>query len=700
MGIEDNVASLMKVKRTWTHSLRNAGSCPAAVVGFGGRPLKGLDAMSYELQRDRCSVGMSVGFLEYVMSVTSKKATHCIGTNLSVSLSGLACSFCRPEKAIMQMTGAVYGQCTFPSSIWGTWIRERDGSNFTISSSSFQGFNYYSGTQFYNDFRCQSINGATYVIVQDLPRAYTVDNQFVYLCFSIEVFGANSFLMTDLANISSKISVSDVDLTLVKGFVDIDPTLTELDVCAFQPAEVRSTIMYRSGKGDTAGEMAVTCPSIIHGNYNYTLDGTKCTGNSSFAVCPGRTTVVLDYGQCADQVAYSTSGILECMGSVTRGANTYLWTWIGSGTFSSTTIRTVCFALESSSGTVLASYTPQDCLVNQVASSVSPGGLLSMVPLELCPIITSEEQESNIAAVAGGATVGVLLLVAIAIVVIVLVMKKRNKKLSAVQADGTKTTGPSKTPASNGKTPTNGHVKHVTIAAPTVVTTVNENSTSSKKAANAGDTSPEKSKESPSKVQDNPINESKPTEPTSSPPSDPTAAASTTATTSGTPAATSSPSATPAASTAAAPSVASVTAATTPTPAAAAPTAAAPTAAASTAAAAADNKAAVTAAPKTDPTPPSVNTSAAPTTSATVALTAAPTVKPTPATPAAATAAAAAGAPTVAASSGRPDKSKQAHTATTEVKPSQGDSSKAQEDKEEKTKKKKKKKKKDKKKSE
>ncbi|XP_046553414.1 flocculation protein FLO11-like [Haliotis rubra] len=528
---------------------------------------------------------------------------------------------------------------------------------------------------------------------QDLPRAYTTDNQFVYLCFNIEVFGANSFLMTDLANISSKISVSDVDLTLVKGFVDIDPTLTALDVCAFQPSEVRSTIMYRSGKGDTAGEMAVTCPSIIHGNYNYTFDGTKCTGNSSFAVCPGRTTVVIDYVQCADQVAYSTSGILECMGSVTRGANTYLWTWIGTGTFSSSTIRTVCFALEENSGTVSASYTPQDCLVNQVASSVSPGGLLSMVPLELCPI-TSEEEEGSIAAIAGGAAVGIIILIAIAVVVIVLLMKKRNKKLNTVQADGTKSTGPSKTPTANGKTPTNGHVKHVRITEPVVVTTVNETSTSTKKAANTTDKSPEKSKESPSKVQDNPKSERNPkSEPTSRPPTDAapvaaataTAASTTPATTSGTSAAASSPaasSATPAAATvtaAAAPPAASPTAATTPAPTTPAPTAA------------------VTAPPKAEPAPPSADTAAAPTTSATVAPTAAaPAVERTPAT--AATAAAVA--TTVAASPGSPVKSKQADPATTEGKSSPEDSSKAPDDKEEKTKKKKKKKKKDKKKSE
>ncbi|XP_071086991.1 anti-sigma-I factor RsgI2-like [Haliotis cracherodii] len=598
-------------------------------------------------------------------------------------------------------------QCNFPSSIWGTWIRERDGKSFTISSSSFQGFNYYSGTQFYNDFRCQEINGATYVIVQDLPRAYTVDNQFVYLCLTIEVFGANSFLMTDLANVSSKISVSDVDLTLVNGFVDINPTLTSLDVCAFQPSEIRSNIMYRSGKGDTAGEMTVACPSIIHGNYNYTFDGTKCTGNSSFAVCPGRTNIAIDYVQCADQVAYSTSGNLECMGAVTRGANTYLWTWIGTGTFSSTTIRTVCFALEDNGGTVSASYTPQDCFANQVASSVSPGGLLSMVPLELCPI-TSDAEDDGIGAIAGGAAVGILILIAIAVVVIVFLMKKRNKKLNTVQDDGKKSTHPSKTSTANGKTPTNGHVKNVTIVAPAVVTTVNESSTAAKKGQKSSDKSPEKPKESPSKVQDNPKPESKPSEPTSRPPPDaiPAAAAATSTTTV---AATAKPasttpvtaSSTPIAASSSTPSASATTTTAAAAPPTAPPTAAttpAPTTPASTPATTATPTPASTVATPT-PAPTAATTPAPPTPAPTAATTAAPKAEPTAVTTAAVTT-------NAGASSGSLVKAEQAGamkqgTTESSVKPSPEDTSKApQEENVEKSKKKKKKKKKDKKKSE
>ncbi len=55
-----------------------------------------------------------------------------------------------------------------------------------------------------------------------------------------------------------------------------------------------------------AASYAVSCPSGIFGNYNYTLDTTKCTGDSSLAICPSRTNIAIDLAKCTDKIGYSS----------------------------------------------------------------------------------------------------------------------------------------------------------------------------------------------------------------------------------------------------------------------------------------------------------------------------------------------------------------------------------------------------------
>ncbi|XP_053399378.1 uncharacterized protein LOC123557085 isoform X3 [Mercenaria mercenaria] len=137
---------------------------------------------------------------------------------------------------------------------------------------------------------------------------------------------------------------------------------------------------------------AQACPGSFRNEFWYVInDGgaTSCgSQNERWDVCTDTTTMAFDYSMCSTQIAYSSSGIVRCMATLTTG-NFTLTTVMN--TDSSPTYMFTCFMSQvSSSGILLVSQSPKSCTSSQTPTTqpVHPDGTKGLL-LELRPHATS-----------------------------------------------------------------------------------------------------------------------------------------------------------------------------------------------------------------------------------------------------------------------------------------------------------------------
>ncbi|XP_041359795.1 uncharacterized protein LOC121376083 [Gigantopelta aegis] len=334
--------------------------------------------------------------------------------------------------------GLADGACTFPGDILGSWVRGSDNKTLTFSSSSVSGLNITFSAVHMDTFNCVASTGTKYVIRYSFNQ--NAIDQYAFLCFDLQKKSDNVYFLHILTVISNQ-EILDQRQT--------EPYSIE-SVCNKATDEVAHTTLVKSG----ATNIAILCPSLLFGSYNYTVDSTLCPGDSRLDVCIDRKSIIVNYTMCSEIVGYSAMGEMDCIGHVVKGNTTYLSVYIRDTT---ATYRTTCFAIEKMDNQIFMTSRQVDCVVNQSPTSISaPGRSFKMIPIVTCPF-TDESQVVVIVAV----VVSLLIVAAVigALLVYFLVLKKRKPKTAPVAASPS---SPTNKPVSPGDVETTNAVTETT----------------------------------------------------------------------------------------------------------------------------------------------------------------------------------------------------------------------------------------------
>ncbi|XP_053394941.1 uncharacterized protein LOC123523422 isoform X2 [Mercenaria mercenaria] len=169
----------------------------------------------------------------------------------------------------------------------------------------------------------------------------------------------------------------------------INEANAESTLCEDLASDTEYHVLLKDNQEDNAAQ---ACPGSFQDEFWYEVyEGniTSCgSQNERWDVCTDTTTMDFDYSVCSKQIAYSSTGIVKCMATLTTG-NSTLTTVMS--TDSSPTIMFTCFMSQvSSSGTLLVSQSPKSCTSSQTPETQPehPDGTKGLL-LQLTPHATS-----------------------------------------------------------------------------------------------------------------------------------------------------------------------------------------------------------------------------------------------------------------------------------------------------------------------
>ncbi|KAL3871759.1 hypothetical protein ACJMK2_039737 [Sinanodonta woodiana] len=194
--------------------------------------------------------------------------------------------------------------------------------------------------------------------------------------------------------------------------------------------------LVKSGAGYSS---LVTCPDVMLGNYNYKYTdstGSYCTNTTVMDVCSNKSVIIFNYTTCSQRIAYSASGIIGCIISISSGSTTYVTTYnFDTNVDGSTTYRLTCWAMAYNGSNVIASIKPTDCDNQQSPTTLPTGGAIVTMTPYCVPTTTSSTSKTDI-----GLIVGLVLGFLILIIIIILIIyfcccwwppRRRNKLIRA-----------------------------------------------------------------------------------------------------------------------------------------------------------------------------------------------------------------------------------------------------------------------------
>ncbi|KAL8605184.1 hypothetical protein ACOMHN_031125 [Nucella lapillus] len=267
------------------------------------------------------------------------------------------------------------GQCTFPSSLQGTWLTSSLG-NITIATSTID--NYPVGLYGDFEFDCNQEYDDRYIAKSQTLLSTSGLTLYIYLCFDFTMVSSNLYYY------------------------------------------------YLASRDGAAARQS--CPSDVQASWSYEVDsgsGNTCSPGGQLEAGTD-TEMTANYTACATPVFYSTSGQVYCLVSITSGSSTYLTVYnTDTAVDSSNTYRMACLVFEKSGSSVSMSQYPEVCQSSQTPTTVStPTGSL----LTLTTAATTIPSESSLLCVVLGVVVGMVALCVAVISIFVLCNWKAKQK--------------------------------------------------------------------------------------------------------------------------------------------------------------------------------------------------------------------------------------------------------------------------------
>ncbi|ESO88492.1 hypothetical protein LOTGIDRAFT_234548 [Lottia gigantea] len=310
------------------------------------------------------------------------------------------------------------GQCVLPNNLTGTFISSSKGV-LEFTSNSISGYTVSNFGAF--DFNC-TVSFASKLILRSNTFSYLGLIWEAYLCLDITTVSQDLFVY----NLNS-VEEADAQNERVKIFVQgTNPNV--LTICDRTSIPAGSyELLIRNGTGTSSEQ---TCSSDLEGYWSYSIDNNNNNDNcsnqtTSLDVCSSTSSLAFNYTACPTLMAYSASGVVNCLQEISSGSVKYL-TLLNTdqSTDESTTYRVTCMVYEVTNNGISLTQYPQACLSNQTSTSVTSPGLA--ITLFNRPVSTTPELLAS--ATASWVYAVVVLIVLLVVIFIIIIGIKAYKK--------------------------------------------------------------------------------------------------------------------------------------------------------------------------------------------------------------------------------------------------------------------------------
>ncbi|KAL3880361.1 hypothetical protein ACJMK2_032605 [Sinanodonta woodiana] len=268
-------------------------------------------------------------------------------------------------KLSMSMKASSMGaSCQFDSVFTNsTWIDSTKG-DITFSMNIMSGWSITAFGHSVSNWKCfdsSNFNTTGYLLFRLSDSISGTVPLYAYLCMKLTRITNYSYLYYLLNAQAAETGQERVLVTANASLENISAVCNDIKI---EPPE-QFHVIVKSGHLSEAKQI---CPNPIRGVFDYVHhapDGTtSCTmSHDRWDVCTDNKTMIFDYTKCSTIMAYSNSGSVSCVASITN-THTYIMVYNNDATVDNMhTYRFTCMAI-SSNGTA-ASMAPGNCSENQ-----------------------------------------------------------------------------------------------------------------------------------------------------------------------------------------------------------------------------------------------------------------------------------------------------------------------------------------------
>ncbi|XP_053399377.1 uncharacterized protein LOC123557085 isoform X2 [Mercenaria mercenaria] len=282
--------------------------------------------------------------------------------------------------------------CNWPANLQNSIWHDSDKGQLHFETKTMSGFAYvFQNTITVNNWDCLYFYQNSSILIMKSQETVTVFNTVYrpFQCLKLAQITDYSYYYYIQADTEIRFANERIVLQEDTTATAINESIAESTLCEDLASDTEYHFLLKDNQEENAAQ---ACPGSFRNEFWYVInDGgaTSCgSQNERWDVCTDTTTMAFDYSMCSTQIAYSSSGIVRCMATLTTG-NFTLTTVMN--TDSSPTYMFTCFMSQvSSSGILLVSQSPKSCTSSQTPTTqpVHPDGTKGLL-LELRPHATS-----------------------------------------------------------------------------------------------------------------------------------------------------------------------------------------------------------------------------------------------------------------------------------------------------------------------